>query len=251
MPIDEAAELHKLDTRLLAALGARSRQGDGDRDRVAAAVVFTGDLDPLRQAGFDAPTMVHHPGRGVNIAAGSIAVGRLPALAALDQVMAVEGARAMKPEIDDSVPLIGATLLHQGIGFLPALKGAGVVIGIIDFGFDLSHKTLRNASEHTRIMALWDQTLGPPVQPLQPGETSPSPFNHGIEYSRDLAALERCGSAGLRSDLDRYGGAFAGFVRRAVHCLGALEPAALEPTAGAAAACDPAAWDPAAREPAA
>jgi hypothetical protein len=50
---------------------------------------------------------------------------------------------------------------------------------------------------------------------------------------------------------ERHGGAFAVLVRRAVHRLGALEPAALEPTAGAAAACDPAAWDPAAREPAA
>ena len=186
----DSIAIGKLDARLLYILEAW-RTSSLPREPVSVAVRFTGDLATLRAAGFEAPSMVHHPVSHVNLAAGSIAIERLLGLAALDEVLAVEGAYRLKPEIDESVPEIGAKALHEGTGFLPPLKGAKVVIGIIDQGFEVSHKTFRNPDGSTRILVLWDQTIGPPrVGPptpqrqLEPGETSPAaPFNYGVEYS--------------------------------------------------------------------
>jgi Subtilase family len=173
----------KLDRQLGTALEALA---DGPRAsaRVGVAVVFTGELAALRSAGFEAPSAVFHPVRRVSIAAGSIPLSRVAELATLDQVISVEGGRAMKPEIDDSVPEIGARIVHQGIGFLPSIKGRGVVIGIIDSGLDFRHGTFQRADGRTRVIRLWDQTLPPGT----PGPR-PATFDYGIEYrSEDLDA---------------------------------------------------------------
>ncbi|MCI0630762.1 MAG: S8 family serine peptidase, partial [Phycisphaerales bacterium] len=44
--------------------------------------------------------------------------------------------------------------------------GHGVVVAVLDWGFDLAHPNLRNADGSTRVRALWDQSApGPPPQP--------------------------------------------------------------------------------------
>ena len=134
----------------------------------------------------------------MNIASGWIALDRVLDLAALDGVIRIESARSLTPEIDESIPEIGAKALHEGIGFIPAIKGEKIVIGVIDTGFEITHKSFRNADGSTRIIALWDQTIGPPRPPqpgdpplppafqLAPGERSPlAPFNYGVEYDTD------------------------------------------------------------------
>jgi subtilisin family serine protease len=202
MPAADPDPLRKVDASLLAALEARRRARTAP-ERVGAAVVFTGELEALRAMGFEAASVVRHAGAGLSIAAGSTAVDHLAKLAALDQVISVEGGRAMKPEIDDSVPLIGADILHRGVGFLPPLKGAGVVIGIIDSGIDFRHGTFRKSNGRTRLIALWDQTLPPGT----PGSPPAAPFDYGIEYSRDQidSALGELGPTVPIHTVDRDG----------------------------------------------
>ena len=63
--------------------------------------------------------------------------------------------------------------------------GAGVVVGVCDWGFDFTHPNFRNADGSTRIEALWDQRgIGDPL--------APQPFNQGRLLSRDAinAALK-------------------------------------------------------------
>jgi subtilisin family serine protease len=63
--------------------------------------------------------------------------------------------------------------------------GAGVVVGVCDWGFDFTHPNFRNADGSTRIEALWDQRgTGDPL--------APQPFNQGRLLSRDAinAALQ-------------------------------------------------------------
>ena len=59
----------------------------------------------------------------------------------------------------------------------PNLKGANVIVGIIDFGCDFTLDDFRNANGSTRIAFLWDQSLAPVT-----GESSPVGFAHGVEY---------------------------------------------------------------------
>lgn len=62
--------------------------------------------------------------------------------------------------------------------------GRGVIIGIIDFGFDFTLEDFIDVDGESRILYLWDQALQP-----QPGEQSPEGFIYGVEYDR--GAIQR------------------------------------------------------------
>ena len=56
--------------------------------------------------------------------------------------------------------------------------GAGVVVGVVDWGFDFAHPDFRKKDGTTRILALWDQRGS-----RRPG--SPQPFGYGIVHDRE------------------------------------------------------------------
>jgi len=92
-------------------------------------------------------------------ATGEFASARvpLPALAALLRVPGVEWVQAVHlatPELNVSVPEIGASLAGARFGAL----GAGAIVGVIDSGIDITHGDLRNANNTTRIKAFWNQS---------------------------------------------------------------------------------------------
>jgi Subtilase family. len=73
-----------------------------------------------------------------------------------------------------------------------AQGGKGVIIGIIDFGLDFTHKNFCNPDNTSRILALWDQTLD-----ANPG--SPANFRYGTEHRKaDIdAALQTADPFGV------------------------------------------------------
>jgi len=56
--------------------------------------------------------------------------------------------------------------------------GAGVVVGVVDWGFDFAHPDFRKKDGTTRILALWDQRGS-----RRPG--SPQPFGYGVVHDRE------------------------------------------------------------------
>jgi subtilisin family serine protease len=66
---------------------------------------------------------------------------------------------------------------------VPAATGAGVVVAVLDWGFDLGHPNLRRADGSTRVEALWDQRGGRGVAPYGYGAV-----HRGTELDDDLAA---------------------------------------------------------------
>ena len=58
-------------------------------------------------------------------------------------------------------------------------RGKGVVIGIVDWGFDFDHRALRTPTGRTRLLALWDQ---------RPDDrTAPQPYGYGkVHIASDL-----------------------------------------------------------------
>ena len=88
-----------------------------------------------------------------------------------------------------------------------SLTGAGVVVGIVDCGFDLDHPAFRSPDGRTRVLALWDQRGG--------GPRSPQPYGYGTVHSgRQIDEALRSGRPYLHLDYhpavaDRGGGAHA------------------------------------------
>jgi subtilisin family serine protease/outer membrane protein OmpA-like peptidoglycan-associated protein len=59
-----------------------------------------------------------------------------------------------------------------------AQTGRGVVVGVVDWGFDFAHPAFRNPDGTTRIVALWDQRAS-----KKPG--APMPFAYGMLHTRE------------------------------------------------------------------
>jgi subtilisin family serine protease len=84
--------------------------------------------------------------------------------------------------------------------------GQGVVVGVVDWGFDFAHPDFRYADGTTRLLALWDQSA-----PSGPG--SPAPYGYGMVYmpgriNSALASRDPYGSLGYHpadSDLEGNG----------------------------------------------
>ena len=106
----------------------------------------------------------------------AIAPGSLSALADHPGVEIIEAGRQLAPMLSTSVTETRADRVRQGPD---GLDGSGVVIGIIDFGFDLSLDDFRHPDGTSRVAFLWDQSL----QPVD-GEASPARFPYGVEYDR-------------------------------------------------------------------
>ena len=55
--------------------------------------------------------------------------------------------------------------------------GEGVIVAVIDWGFDFAHDNFRNDDGSTRILALWDQTSR--------ADPAPQPYGYGHVFSRE------------------------------------------------------------------
>lgn len=104
-------------------------------------------------------------------------------LSQIKGVKIVEAGRKWYPMLDSSVAESKISQIHA----LPAAnlprKGAGVVVGIIDYGMDFTMDDFRDENGQTRLAWLWDQSLTP-----QGGEASPANFGYGVEY--DATAIQ-------------------------------------------------------------
>ncbi len=82
---------------------------------------------------------------------------------------------------------------------LPPLseRGRGVMIGFIDTGIDYQNPLFQNRDGSTRILGIWDQSIGNDRSPDQFQASSPSdlfPTGYGTQYTREQI------NAALRSD---------------------------------------------------
>ncbi|MCC5915879.1 MAG: S8 family peptidase [Cryomorphaceae bacterium] len=93
------------------------------------------------------------------------------------------GAPGDAPSLDLAIEDVGADTVKQGLGTMPrAFNGSGVVVGVIDWGFDFGHPTYWDTSgTRYRVARVWDQNKA--------GGTPPSGFNYGTEYTTEADML--------------------------------------------------------------
>jgi subtilisin family serine protease len=114
------------------------------------------------------------------IMTGTVDINDITAVRRNPNVKSLKGASRVKPELKFSVPEVQGTqsLIKAGLpSGSPEVTGAGIVIGIVDYGCDFAHKNFRKADGTTRLRFLWDQGAGTPT------ELSPLGFPYGREFT--------------------------------------------------------------------
>lgn len=100
-----------------------------------------------------------------NLYVASIPLESLGWLSRQDGIQRIEAGRMSHVTMDTTAFIVGATALRDGSSFPQSYTGRGVVVGVQDIGFDLTHPNFWSADmSRYRIKALWDQlsvdTLG-------------------------------------------------------------------------------------------
>lgn len=138
------------------AMRAKGNAAQQGTQRRMMAFVRTTDKAVLRQN--DCRVMAEFG----NICITNIPVNRLRSLAASDAVLRIEAGRRNKPLLDSAVIMTNAHRLWTEASTMPSvpssLKGTGVVVGVMDIGFDLTSPMYYSEDgSRYRVKALWDQ----------------------------------------------------------------------------------------------
>jgi subtilisin family serine protease len=132
-------------------------------------------------------TDVESLGVKLNTEAGNFFTALIP-INSLENLFSVEGllkveiAEKAHSTMDNARTLTNVNQVHSGTGLPQSYTGNGVIVGVIDGGFDYTHPTFRNLnnSQLTRISKVWEQN-----------GTTTSPAPYGTEYQGSTAILNR------------------------------------------------------------
>ena len=154
------------------------------------------------------PSVLGRLGVEVNIRAGSVVTARIPvdslaAVSALDCVEYVQTAVPVSPMMDLVRPAVGADRVLAGTGLSRPYTGRGVVVGIIDSGFDYTHPDFYDGvSGELRIRRVWEQGYD--------GGTPPEGFTYGCEFDTADEILTAAGDVTTNSHGTHVAGIAAG-----------------------------------------
>lgn len=111
----------------------------------------------------------------------SIPLKNLAALSSETQVKRIEASASAHQLLDTATTVINALPIYEATPTHQAYTGEGVVMGLMDIGFDLTHPNFYNRDlTHTRIRAFWDQLST---------DTIGSSFPLGRDYIGEEAVL--------------------------------------------------------------
>ena len=107
----------------------------------------------------------------LNTKAGEFYTARIPIykleeLFLVNGIIKIEIGEKAEQTLDSARALTNVNQVHAGTGLPQAYSGTGVIVGMIDAGFDYTHPTFRNPNtQQTRISRIWEQsgTGTPPV----------------------------------------------------------------------------------------
>lgn len=107
-----------------------------------------------------------------------IPVSRFAELAASGVCSMIDMGEKQHPMMDKARQYLGVDQIHAGINLPQGYDGTGVVVGVIDIGFEYCHPAFYDATGNTlRVKRVWNQkdTTG----------TAPDGFNYGSEYTTE------------------------------------------------------------------
>lgn len=131
---------------------SRTSAGE-DRDMLTALIRTRGDVSGV---------LPRYGGRCLmrfgDISIVSLPVGSIAAMSADSRVLRIEARPSVKIQMDSVCRQVGAMSVWQGLALPQAYTGRGVLVGVEDIGFDLTHPNFYSRDmKRYRIRQLWDQ----------------------------------------------------------------------------------------------
>lgn len=123
---------------------------------IDVCIFFEGAADALVAEGFAIEGYIS------NFAQGGLSPEDIRRLALVDRVLSIQLPTHLSATLDRSVPdILGKDAWSEGVppDTEARGKGEGVIIGVVDSGFDVFHGAFRNLNGTSRILRLWDQTF--------------------------------------------------------------------------------------------
>ena len=113
-----------------------------------------------------------------------VPVSSIVALADDNDVEEIDAGQEVRTMMDNVRTLTNVDAVHSAAGIDTAYKGNGVLVGIIDAGFDFRHPNFRDSNGKSRIRAVWDQNNFMQTN---------SSYGYGKEYltGEELASVSR------------------------------------------------------------
>lgn len=125
-------------------------------------------------------------GAKIGTTAGTMVTARIPAtalqkIAALPDVEYIEVASPVRHRLDEAKKAVSADKVLAGEGLPSAYTGKGVVVGVVDGGFDYGHLDFWDTSRsQLRVRRVWNQNVS---------GNAPEGFSYGTEYATQEAIL--------------------------------------------------------------
>jgi len=190
---------------------------------VRVTVEFRGALSDLEAQGFVKTALFEHPGKGYKIATGIVPLDQLKAMAAVEHVVLISAPEPLQPLLNYSTAEIGVPVLQHRAP--KGITGLGVVVGIIDGGFDPRHGSFHDDDKQapkSRVIAFWDQSPKATGGVNGPGVATD---NNGRVYDHDtinaaLAAKQVIGVPGNAAHGTWVGGVAFGDGSPGTCCVG-------------------------------
>lgn len=119
-----------------------------------------------------------------NVYTALVPVSSIDRMAVDDDILYIDAGHEVHSMMDEARKYTHVDEVHQGISLPSAYKGNGVLVGIVDAGFDFTHPNFRNKDGKCRIEAVWDQNNF---------MSTDSEYGYGKEYrtADEVAAAKR------------------------------------------------------------
>lgn len=117
-----------------------------------------------------------------NILTASLPKEHIKVIAEIPEVNYIQLASKVYPTMDIARGKGNVDKVHNATALEKAYSGSGIVVGIIDQGFQYDHINFYSSDKKNyRVKRVWDQNKA--------DTTSPSPFNYGAEYTTEAEIL--------------------------------------------------------------
>lgn len=113
-----------------------------------------------------------------SVATATIPVSQLANVAAVKGVKYVQTATQAQQMLDIARSEAGVDKVQAGTNLSQAYTGKGVVVGVVDAGFDYTHKAFYDANGNTRIKRIWEQSTT-----ATGSQHAPEAYGYGVEFT--------------------------------------------------------------------